>query len=352
MENIDITLLKPHPRNFEIYGEEDIKQLAEKIKISGWIKPLVINKDNVIISGHRRCYACLGLGIKTVPYERINFNNENEELERLLLENENREKTTYQKTNEGLMWEEVIKEKARLRMSLGGQGKEKIPTLEKGQTRDIVAEKIGIGSGKTYETAKKVVNEIDKLKDEGKEKDSEFLKIALNDGGVNTAKKIVSEDLTKVDDELKDKVINKEITPKQAIKEIQKVNEGVENFPQGKQEDEKSNIVQNSSLSDIEENQITSEADKEIEESKKYCDNRRLSEEINKELESNTTTLIENIVADFISDKEKIIRELNKYLNLEKEFEEIGEDKKLKKEFKEALQELKESVNKLDNLVW
>lgn len=233
---INVKDLKQHPMNTQIYGEEDIKELAEKIKESGWVKPLVITPEGTVISGHRRLRACLMLGIEEVEYETAYFNNENEEIERLLLENQSREKTNEQKIREGLMWEEVIKEKARLRKlsTLNNQSldKENFPQREKGQTRDIVAEQIDIGSGKTYETAKKVVKQIDKLKEEGKEKEAEFLKTTLNDS-VNAAKKIANTDLTKFDNELKDKVISKEVTPKQAIKEMQ--NEGKENFPQDKQ---------------------------------------------------------------------------------------------------------------------
>lgn len=239
---INVKDLKPHPQNAEIYGEEDIKELAEKIKESNWVKPLVITPDGTVISGHRRLKACLMLGIKEVEYEAVHFNNKNEELERLLLENESREKTTYQKMQEGKFWEEVIKEKARLRKlsTLNNQSieVENFPPRgneEVGKTRDIVAEKIGVGSGKTYEAAKKVVDEIDNLKVEGKEKDSEFLKTVLNDGGVNTAKNLLKTDLTKIDDELKDKVINNEITAKEAVKNIKKEAE-VKNDDSAKEE--------------------------------------------------------------------------------------------------------------------
>jgi ParB-like chromosome segregation protein Spo0J len=225
---INVKELKPHPQNIEIYGEEDIEELANRIKESGWIKPLVIKSDGTVISGHRRLKACLLLGIEEVEYEAIYFNNKNEELERLLLENESREKTTYQKIQEGKFWEDVIKEKARLRKlsTLNNQSVEveNSPQREKeevGKTRDIVAKKIGLGSGKTYETAKKIVKEIDKLKDEGKEKNSDFLKTVLNETG-NGAKDLLKNDLSDIGEELKDKVINKEITAKEAIKEIKK----------------------------------------------------------------------------------------------------------------------------------
>lgn len=227
MENmIDITLLKFHPLNSKIYGEEDIKELAEKIKKSGWIKPLLINQNNIVISGHRRLKACLSLGIKEVPFERKEFKNEQEELQRLLLENEYREKTTYQKIQEGKMWEKIYKAQAKERQAAIGSKNlglnvENLPPLEQGKTRDVVAEKIDIGSGKTYEAAKKVVNEIDKLKEQGNKKDAEFVKATLNES-VNGAKNILKTDLAKVDEGLKDKVISKEITAKEAVKEIKK----------------------------------------------------------------------------------------------------------------------------------
>ena len=50
--------------------------------------------------------------------------------------------------------------KAKRRMSDGGKGKENFPDL-KGQTRDIVASKLGIGSGKQYE--KYIVENQDSL---------------------------------------------------------------------------------------------------------------------------------------------------------------------------------------------
>ena len=52
--------------------------------------------------------------------------------------------------------------KAKGRMSDGGKGKENFPDL-KGQTRDTVASKLGIGSGKQYEKEKYIVENQDSL---------------------------------------------------------------------------------------------------------------------------------------------------------------------------------------------
>ena len=102
MAKIDINLLQESPINHEIYGDDDSVQLAElveKIKVSGYIKPLIINRNYLIISGHRRYRAAKALGMKEIEVEMIN-KDENQELEILLAENAFREKTTLQKVRE------------------------------------------------------------------------------------------------------------------------------------------------------------------------------------------------------------------------------------------------------------
>ncbi|MFL0194849.1 ParB N-terminal domain-containing protein [Clostridium sp. WILCCON 0269] len=252
---IDINLLKPHPRNREIYGEEDIKELANKINESKFIKSLVISQDNVIVSGHRRYAACLLLNIKEIPYERVNFQNPDEELERLLLENEAREKTTYQKGQEAILWEELEKKKAdQRRISTQNNDKaqavrEKVPTQEEGRVRDIVAHKVGIGSGKTYEKAKSVIKEIDKLKREGEKNNAEFLTEVLNTS-VTGAKNIMKSDsLNKISDDLKNKVVKKEITAKEAIKLAKKELKAVENGVSDASKVNKDSIIEEFQLS-------------------------------------------------------------------------------------------------------
>jgi len=119
--NISIDKLKPHPINKNIYGEEskEIKMLSEQIKKSKMITNLIVNQDNIIISGHRRYYACLILNIKEVPCKKIIFKDENEELERLLIENQYRDKTTEQKAREGQLQEKIERDKAEKRMLSG-----------------------------------------------------------------------------------------------------------------------------------------------------------------------------------------------------------------------------------------
>lgn len=56
--SVNISELKPHPNNEEIYGKEDISELKEKIRKSGFVTTLTITEKNVILSGNRRWKAC------------------------------------------------------------------------------------------------------------------------------------------------------------------------------------------------------------------------------------------------------------------------------------------------------
>jgi ParB family chromosome partitioning protein len=79
-------------------------------------------------------------------------------MERLLRENENRGKTPEQQIREGMHWEPIEEAKARKRQSVpGNQYTEKnglpenFPEAQSGEARDIIARRVGLGSGKTYE---------------------------------------------------------------------------------------------------------------------------------------------------------------------------------------------------------
>lgn len=183
--------LIPHVRNSKIYGDEDIASLKERIRASNWIKPLVVTQQNMIISGHRRWRTAIELGLLSVPVERRTFANEPEELEALLLENESRDKTPEQRVREADVWREIESCKAHQRMGEAKkaslQGKENFPYLETGQSRDKVAERVGFGTGRTYEKAAKVVEAADRLVGEGKKTEAQTLLETLNKKSVHKA---------------------------------------------------------------------------------------------------------------------------------------------------------------------
>ncbi len=192
VNQVDPKTLKSHPRNCSIYGEdEDLSELMELICQSGWVKPLVITSDNVIISGHRRWKAALELRIESIHVEVRSFPDELAELEALLLENASRFKTTEQKVREAQAWKEVEAKKARLRMSDAAktrfQGVENFPHPEKGKTRDRIAARVGLGSGRTYSKAAQVIAVIDEETQKGNLASAQVLRKVLNEQSVDAA---------------------------------------------------------------------------------------------------------------------------------------------------------------------
>ena len=62
----DITELRPYENNPRI-NDDAVDSVAKSIKEFGFLQPIVIDKDNVIICGHTRWKAARKLKLKTVP---------------------------------------------------------------------------------------------------------------------------------------------------------------------------------------------------------------------------------------------------------------------------------------------
>lgn len=158
--------LTPHPKNFEIYGQESVTDdLLASVKSKGVMVPLTITSENVIISGHRRYEAAKMAGLEIVPVGIATFESELDELEAIIEFNRQREKTFVQKMKEAETLDLIETERAKNRMLAAQNNKAaveifpQLPTGENtGKTRDKVAQQTGIGSGKTYEVAKKIWN--------------------------------------------------------------------------------------------------------------------------------------------------------------------------------------------------
>ncbi|HEY9833388.1 MAG TPA: DNA (cytosine-5-)-methyltransferase [Stenomitos sp.] len=190
---LDPKLLRPHPRNASLYGEdESVSDLVELIGNSNWLNPLVITPDFIIISGHRRWKGALKLGWLSIPVIVREFKDALAELEALLLENATREKTIEQKVREAALWKEIEQESAKLRQGTRRDIQENFPgSCEQfGPSRDRVASRVGLGSGKTYQKAAKVVEEIDKAVSSGHLGRAKALRSILNHQSVDGAYKL------------------------------------------------------------------------------------------------------------------------------------------------------------------
>lgn len=57
----------PYSKNAKKHDKTQIANVAESIKQYGFVQPLVIDKDSVIVIGHCRALAAKKLGMETVP---------------------------------------------------------------------------------------------------------------------------------------------------------------------------------------------------------------------------------------------------------------------------------------------
>ena len=190
--------LKPHPKNEEIYGvNEDISDLVKKIKKSGRVHTMTVNSKGIVLAGHRRLKACVELGIETVNAEIVDFDTPEEEIEFIVLDNHQREKTVEQKAKEARTLKEVESKLAEKRMKSGVNQYTKSSPVpdsahpsEKGKARDIVAKNVGLRSGHEVDRAITAVNKIDELKKAGRVEDAELIRGVLNNRSVSAAEEL------------------------------------------------------------------------------------------------------------------------------------------------------------------
>ena len=67
VKNIAVKDLIPYERNTKKHDKTQINNVAESIKQYGFVQPIVIDKDNVVVIGHCRLIAAKQLKMKEVP---------------------------------------------------------------------------------------------------------------------------------------------------------------------------------------------------------------------------------------------------------------------------------------------
>lgn len=66
-ETVDITLLKPHPRNYREHPEDQLVHIIQSLKEHGFYRNIVVARDYTILAGHGMVQAARRLGCETVP---------------------------------------------------------------------------------------------------------------------------------------------------------------------------------------------------------------------------------------------------------------------------------------------
>lgn len=67
IKQIPIKEITPYAKNAKKHDKTQIANVAESIKRYGFVQPVVVDKDGVIVIGHCRALAAKKLGMKTVP---------------------------------------------------------------------------------------------------------------------------------------------------------------------------------------------------------------------------------------------------------------------------------------------
>lgn len=154
---IDIEKVKIGDRIRKDMG--DLEELSDDIAKNGLINPPVVTPDFELIAGERRLEAMKKLGYKQVEVRIMKVEDAEHKLNLEINENENRKDFNKSERIEyARQLERIERVKAKERMA---QGVENFPQREEGKTRDFVAEKMGIGSGKQYEKEKYIADNAD-----------------------------------------------------------------------------------------------------------------------------------------------------------------------------------------------
>lgn len=89
IQEIDIALLKPHPRNYREHPQQQIEHLAASISEYGFYRNIIVAKDYTILAGHGLTMAAKFAEIKTVPILKLQIDSHDiKALKLLTLDNE------------------------------------------------------------------------------------------------------------------------------------------------------------------------------------------------------------------------------------------------------------------------
>ncbi|EEM45193.1 hypothetical protein bthur0005_49200 [Bacillus thuringiensis serovar pakistani str. T13001] len=139
----------------------NIEELANDIQENGLINPPVVTPDHELIAGERRLRACKHLSYQQIEVRVMSVRDYEHKLKIEIGENEHSKEFTF---SERMAWarelERVESAKARKRQGMRTD-LNIVENFPQGKVRDVVAEKIGIGSGKQYEKAKFITEHAD-----------------------------------------------------------------------------------------------------------------------------------------------------------------------------------------------
>ena len=71
IELVSLDALKPNPRNARTHSKKQIREIADSIGAHGFIVPVLIDEDLMLLAGHGRREAAKLRGLKQIPAIRL-----------------------------------------------------------------------------------------------------------------------------------------------------------------------------------------------------------------------------------------------------------------------------------------
>lgn len=140
----------------------NIEELAQDIKDNGLINPPVVTPDYELIAGERRLRAMKHLDYKQITVNIMTVRDYEHQLNLEISENETRKDfSRLERLDYARRLEKIERLKAKERQSCGQGGILLSENFPKAKTTDVVAQKLGIGSGKQYEKEKYIADNAD-----------------------------------------------------------------------------------------------------------------------------------------------------------------------------------------------
>ena len=82
-----IDSVTPYARNARTHSKDQIRQIAKSIKAFGFINPVLVDKDGILVAGHARVLAAQQLGLSSIPIICVNHLSEAEKRAYILADN-------------------------------------------------------------------------------------------------------------------------------------------------------------------------------------------------------------------------------------------------------------------------
>ncbi len=73
VQQVEISSLKPHPKNYKSHPEDQIEHICASIKAHGFYRNIVISNDGFILAGHGVVEAAKRLGMASVPVRALDI---------------------------------------------------------------------------------------------------------------------------------------------------------------------------------------------------------------------------------------------------------------------------------------